>query len=251
MECNQIRPLIAAHLDGELDVVNDAKVVEHLDSCPACAALALAHASQQNLIREKLPRYAAPADLRAQIQSSLPVSTKIERPTFKFHFLKQIMPAAACLALALFAGFHWGTRTERQHQLAREIISNHIRALTSGHVYDVASSDRHTVKPWFADKLDFAPVVPDLASEGFPLLGGRFERLDDTPTATLVYGRRKHLIDLYVWKSASSPANLPQSRDGYQVVSWTQGSLAFVAVSDLSLQELVAFTELQKKAGAD
>jgi anti-sigma factor RsiW len=250
MDCNQIRPLIAAHLDGELDVIRDAEVVAHLDRCPTCADAALAHAASRGLIQEKLPRYTAPADLHADIRAALRAESK---PTAQLHvlpFLGKALGLAASLAIVASAGYQWGVHRERSLQFSDEIVSNHVRSLMTGHSYDVVSSDQHTVKPWFAGKLDFSPAVPDLSTDGFPLLGGRVDRLGNRPVATLVYGRRKHVIDLYVWVGTSQFAPATFARGGYNVIGWTQGAQNFVAVSDLSLPELTTFSGLQKKASS-
>ena len=250
MDCNQTKPLIAAHLDGELDVIRDAEVIAHLDRCPSCADAALAHAAGRGLVQEKLPRYTAPSDLHADIRKALCAEFKTTAQLHVLPFLGKTLGLAASIALIASAGYQWGVRRERSLQFTGEIVSNHVRALLTGHAYDVVSSDQHTVKPWFAGKLDFSPTVPDLSTDGFSLLGGRVDRLGNHPVATLVYGRRKHVIDLYVWVGASQMSPATFTRDGYNVIGWTQGELNFVAVSDLSLPELTTFSSLQKKASS-
>ena len=119
-----------------------------------------------------------------------------------------------------------------------------MRARLTGHVIDVESSDRHTVKPWFAGKVDFAPLVPDLAAEGFPLIGGRLERIGSRTVATLVYGRRKHSIDVHVWSGDPAPLAGTASHDGYSLRGWSAGGLNFTAVSDVAPEELAQLVKL-------
>ena len=244
MNCNETRRLLAAHLDEELDVVNDAAVAAHLETCPACAEAALAHTERRGLLQEKLTRHRAPPELAAQIRAALP-RTETTAPRGGW---ARAMALAASLALVGLAGSWWGTRTARADLLVGELTAAHARARLTGHVIDVESSDRHTVKPWFAGRVDFAPFVPDLAAEGFPLAGGRLERLGGRTVATLVYTRRKHSIDLHVWSGAPEPVSGAASRDGYAVLGWRAGGLNYTAVTDAAPKELAAFASLMQAA---
>ncbi|HWD21423.1 MAG TPA: hypothetical protein VHB20_19310 [Verrucomicrobiae bacterium] len=135
------------------------------------------------------------------------------------------------------------TRPSAQQQLARELVSGHVRSLQAGHELDVASTDQHTVKPWFEGKLDFAPPVKDLAAQGYPLMGGRLDYLTDRPVAALVFQRHKHVINLFVWPGDardSAPAAGPAFH-GYNLAHWAAGGMTFWAVSDLNEKELMDF----------
>jgi anti-sigma factor RsiW len=125
-------------------------------------------------------------------------------------------------------------------------VSSHVRALLSGHATDVISTDSHTVKPWFNGRIDFSPPVIDLAGQGFPLIGGRVDYVGHRSVAALVYGRRKHIIDLYVWPSQSNISG-DKSLNGYNVVRWNKDGMFFLAVSDLNNLELQQFRDLLKK----
>jgi anti-sigma factor RsiW len=249
MNCDDIRKLLPAHLDGELDVVRDAEVVAHLDQCPACANLALAHAARRGLVREKLTRHPAPPDLRTSIVAALNTTTRPESPKLIRILFRRVLPLAAGLVIAGAIGFEWGTLQTRREIAGGEFVSAYVRAATTGHSMDVPSTDQHTVKPWFRGKLDFTPTVHDLAAQGFPLIGARIDRVSGQPAAVLVYQRRKHIIDVFV--SPAGAASVPSDirRSGFNLVRWSQADQMYVAVSDLAAPELAAFAREFQAAG--
>ena len=152
--------------------------------------------------------------------------------------------AAAALVLLTLVPFMRGPSTEEI--LTREVVSSHVRSLMANHLADIPSSDQHTVKPWFSGKLDFSPPVQDLANQGFPLVGGRLDYLNNQPVAALVYQRDKHLINLFIWPSdKGAPAEVARvTRQGYNLIHWSGSGMNFWAVSDLEERQLQEFVQL-------
>jgi anti-sigma factor RsiW len=162
-------------------------------------------------------------------------------------FLKPALPALGVALLALLLIPTLGGPSSRD-RLAQEVISCHVRSLMVGHRTDVASSDQHTVKPWFQGKLDFTPPVSDFAEQGFPLVGGRLDYLQGRPAAALVYQHREHIINLFVWPSENGSEAAPRTsvRQGFNLVHWTDHGMNFWAVSDLNRGDLGKFCQLIK-----
>jgi anti-sigma factor RsiW len=165
------------------------------------------------------------------------------------------LAVAASIAVVVFVGLRLVPRlgNSRQSDLfAQELVDSHIRSLQPGHLYDVESTDQHTVKPWFDGKLDFSPPVRDLADQGFPLVGGRLDYIGDRTVAALVYQRRKHIINVFVWPESSGVANAKgfekqEIRNGYNLMEWRTAEMHFAAVSDVNPDDLKQFIQLLEK----
>jgi anti-sigma factor RsiW len=154
---------------------------------------------------------------------------------------------AACASLLLVFQFgRMSARTPSERLVLEEVVSSHVRSLMAGHLSDVASTDQHTVKPWFDGKIDFAPSVKDFAKDGFPLIGGRLDYLNSRPVAALVYKFNQHPINVFEFPAATSESSEPRLQNirGFQLFSWTKDGMSYWAVSDLNAAELQRFVYL-------
>ena len=242
MNCS--RELVEAYLDGELDPGMKAALEEHLASCPNCTAICNHMRERQAAIRSSAPYYQAPAGLAQSIRDALEKESNLPQRNMPWRSIA--IAASVLLALSLGWNFaHFRPAAPRTEAIAESILSDHIRSLIGTHLLDVASTDQHTVKPWFNGKLDFSPVVNDYASQGFPLIGGRVEYLAGRTVAALVYQRRKHVINLFTWPSdAASEKEGRYSRNGYNELHWSDGSMTYWAVSDVGFADLELLKEL-------
>jgi anti-sigma factor (TIGR02949 family) len=248
MNCQDALDRVHLYTDGELDALASRGVEDHLLTCPACERAYQLHADLSDAVRTKARRYAAPAHLRARIRSASgagPVSPA-KLGLVPWGWLGVGASLAVALMMAWNLAFLGPAALDDERRLVDETVANHIRSLMANHLTDVASTDQHTVKPWFDGKVDFAPPVVDLAAQGFPLLGGRLEYLDGRAVAALVYRHRKHLINLFIWPTpeAKDSSNRAIEHQGYNVIHFTHSSMAFWAVSDVNPTELARFTHL-------
>jgi anti-sigma factor RsiW len=239
MNCDETRRLLDADIDGEVDLVTHLEIEKHLRACSDCAQLADQTRARHEALRA-LPRYSAPLSLRQKNATASHAPAPAARPAVRFstHWIWSGALATAA-AVALLIGYNLGGTRARSNLLLNEAISDHVRSLQTGHLKDVASTDQHTVKPWFTGKIDFSPPVVDLAAAGFPLEGGRLEYLNGRPAAALVFRRGKHPINLFVWPTSPSDTEHARvTRDGYFAQLWTQTGFHFLAVSEISEADL-------------
>jgi anti-sigma factor RsiW len=249
MKCS--RDLIEAYLDEELEPGLSASVAEHLATCQSCAEAYSRFREQKADIRSAAPYYTAPAQLDRSIRDALRQAAASDAKPPASSQSWRWLAIAATILLAVSVSWNLrqsAPRAVENDLVAQNILSDHIRSLIGTHLLDVPSTDQHTVKPWFNGKLDFSPEVKDFASEGFPLIGGRLDYLMDRPVAALVYGRRHHFINVFTWPADSAHmAESQYSRNGYNAIHWSHGSMTFWAVSDIAPTELVQFKSLYEK----
>ena len=245
--CADKRMLLNALADGELDAANSATIEVHVKGCARCAAEFDAIVAVRQRLAGDLPRYAPPAGLRTRVDSMLSDATILDaaaagsviaRSSRSGRWFAGGAMTALAASLGLFLSLPQLTATGIEEQL----IASHVRSLLATHLTDVATSDRHVVRPWFNGKIDFSPPVVDLAAQGFPLAGGRLDYVDGRVVPALVYHRRLHSINLFI--RPGSATSLTDSRKGYSLERWADGGLEYWAVSDIPAPELEQFRRL-------
>ena len=251
--CTEMQLLIQADVDGELMPAEAARVAVHLAACSTCAELQVQLLALAGRFRREAPYQPASDALRAavlrRLAATAPDVLPRDRGALWLPWLRALirprlrMTASFGAAFALAAGLVLAIVLPSRDDLAGTLVAGHIRALQPGHLMDVASTDQHTVKPWFDGRLDYAPPVKDLKAAGFPLAGGRLDYVANRPVAALVYQRRQHVIDLFVWpeNGAGRPNPDVTDRNGYNVLRWNRNGMVFWAVSDISPVELAEF----------
>jgi anti-sigma factor RsiW len=262
MSCEDKRPLIHALADGELDIVHASEIEAHIAQCANCAAAYAGIIAMKQRLAAPALRLRAPESLIERIEQALPKGPtgaevlslpgnargatarprgpeSARRQSWILRAQGALAGAAGAFALAACLAL-FVMRADSGDEIARSLLDGHLRSLAGEHLYDVQSTDQHTVKPWFAGKLDVTPPVPDLALKGFTLIGGRVDYIGGRPTAVVVYGRRKHVINVFVWPGTdAAPPSIELG--GYFLRHWTKNGLTFWAVSDLAEAELAEF----------
>jgi anti-sigma factor RsiW len=247
MICAETEILLHALLDGELDAGHARDVEGHLAGCPRCAAQLDTYRELQAAMLAAPLRYTAPAGLRHRIERALPV-TPVPAPAragsrwsmLKGFAMGTVLSTAIAASLVIAV-----IRTDQDRHVLGDVVSAHVRSLQGEHLTDVQTSDQHTVKPWFNGKLDISPPVVDLTAQGFTLIGGRLDYLDGKTVASIVYRRRKHVINLFVADGAASEYRRAKldTTQGFNVLRWTASGLEFFAISDINAEELQEFVD--------
>jgi anti-sigma factor (TIGR02949 family) len=248
--CEDMELELHGLLDGELDAVHAARVEAHLASCPDCAAKYARLQALKTAIRGDGVAETAPAALKARLASLAgapaapapsasnvtPLFARRPQRTAPGWFFTGGAFVALAASLAMFA-----LVIPAAPSLQQELVEGHIRSLQAQHLLDMPTSDRHVVKPWFNGKIDFAAPVVDLADQGFPLAGGRLDYIEGRTVAALVFRRRAHVINLFVWPGRAPAAPAVEHRQGYSLIRWSRGGLVYWAVSDIDAADLSLF----------
>ncbi|MFI5000407.1 MAG: anti-sigma factor family protein [Reyranellales bacterium] len=244
--------MVDAYVDGELSATDSAAFETALQSCPDCLKRLEAARTMSGLLRE-LPADSAPDLLRARIERELRAISGAAAPRLPRERMRWAAMAASVIVAASI-GWLGGNLSGQSARETDELVSGFIRIAGSEHTVDVASSDRHTVKPWFAGRIDYSPPVHDLTAGGFPLEGGRLDIVDGRKVSVLVYRHNQHRVALTLWPASSNtglPARVTQ-RDGFALAEWRHGGFEMRAVSDLAPGEMASFaTAIDQAVDAD
>lgn len=245
LECEQTL-LVQADFDGELDAGRAAALVEHVAQCAHCRLVSEQLARSRALLRG-VPRYPVPQGLRDSLERAVRAQSRNEAASSapraasrRTTWLGWAAALAASVALA-FVMF-----LPRSPDLGAQLVASHVRSLQlESHLIDVRSSDHHTVRPWFAGKVDFAPLVKELGADGYELKGGRIDIVGGRPVSVLVYQAGRHLVAVYLWPERAGAGEVPRSQqiDGFNVRRWTESGLVVSSVSDLAADELERFEQ--------
>jgi anti-sigma factor RsiW len=250
-----MQSLVHAYVDGELDLMTNLRIEQHLAGCTGCSEVYKSQRALHSALGGGSLYYQAPVALEERIRASIGKAGKAEgtlygapRLPWRLFAFAAAVAAVIIAAVGILALVRPVPGTPGHEGLAQEVVASHIRSLMGNHLEDVASTDQHTVKPWFDGKLDFSPTVNDFSAQGFPLVGGRLDYLANRPVAALVYGRHKHFINLFIWPQAGGADTGVQTTDlqGYQAFHWTKAGMTYWAVSDVNAADLGQFVQLMQ-----
>lgn len=245
--CQDIKKYQHAFVDDELDAVSSEAFAEHVRQCPSCAGEVKSLAELKQAIRTEAAYHPMPTELYQTILGQWVPSATPQRRMVPAKWISAGAGMALAASLALFLAL----RPDEEYVLEQQLLASHIHSLQDTHLIDVASSDRHTVKPWFNGKLDVAPPVIDLTAQGFILVGGRLDYVDHRAVAALVYRMNGsvhgHVINLFIWPGKGAGlAPETVAEQGYQLRHWQQGGLQFWAVTDASAERLAEFEKIYR-----
>jgi anti-sigma factor RsiW len=243
MNCPQNTLLLNAYIDNELDVPHILEFEQHVETCHSCSERLRAAKALRNSLRNlRAVESPAPGALEFAIRSRIREADRTSlRNLSRWGTVAASLAAMALIGISLrqFATPRLDTGT------AHDIVSSHVRSLIGNHLMDMSSSEQHTVKPWFAGKLDYSPPVRDFAPQGFPLAGSRIDYIASHPVAVLIYKRRQHIINYYVWPDNEAHSGFTATTEkGFHIEHWRQGEMNHWLVSDLNEIELKQFAGL-------
>ena len=256
MDCTKTLTVLHGYLDQELDVASVMDIDQHLASCSECKNIYAQQSILRSAIRQHAKYHTAPAALAERIRAEIRKAAggaplKAEKPRLQWPQFGRWLQLGAAIAGTATVTWLAAFQINDQDLIAEQVISGHARSVLTSHLTDVETSDKHTVKPWLSGKLDFSPLVTDLTTAGFPLVGGRLDYLDNRPVAALVYRRRQHVINLFIWPDSKPEKVLAMqtlSKHGYHLLHWSDAGMTYWAVSDLDSAELKTFTDTYASA---
>jgi len=250
VRCTDAQTLIESYVDGELDLVHTVEIEQHLGDCRICSPMHQDTLELRSRIREEVPYFRASTDLQRRIMAiAREKRAETSRSQVPLWAWSGAIAAVVLFALITVGLVRRASESSREQMITQEIVADHLRSLMANHLTDITSTDQHNVKHWFNGKLDFAPPVNDFTSEGFPLIGGRLDYLDGRPVAALVYQRRLHPINLFVWTAPEKYADkaTQQTRAGYSILFWARDGMTYCAISDLTVDEMQTLAALLQK----
>jgi len=234
MICLELEQHLDSYLDREIAADSAAAIREHLRTCLSCRQRVADREAVGRLVRS-MPYYEAPDRLHMHL------STRVRRTRVTQHLFAWAAAAVFVVSVGGVISLVLPAATG-DNRMAGVVVDGHVRSLMAGHLFDVRSTDQHMVKPWFLGKLDFSPPVVDLASAGFPLVGGRLDYVSGRPVAALVYQRQQHTINVFIWPTLSDRQNIGAwTLRGFHVRHWVRDRMSHWAVSDLNETELSEF----------
>jgi anti-sigma factor RsiW len=237
--CADQELLLGGLVDGELDAANVAMVEAHVARCEGCREELERLQAVRTLLRSEAVRHRAPEALSRRVASLPELAPKAANANRVPRWLAPALGGALAASLATVAILPSASSSV----VEEELISSHVRSLQPGHLTDVQTTNQHIVKPWFNGRIDFSPPVPELADQGFPLAGGRLDSIDGKTVAAIVYHRRLHTVNLFIWP-AKDAAERSFVKDGFAVKEWSRNGLRFAAISDIPPAELQQFHKL-------
>ena len=254
MRCEETQELLSGYVDEALDRVRHREMAQHLDTCLQCARAYSTQQALRSALRTSALSWTPPVHLEKRVRSAVRRASRADTRAEGWGWLSEgwwwrwlsVGAGLAVIVLLVWQRLPVLTGPGAQESFLQEVVSSHVRSLMANHVTDVASSDQHTVKPWFEGKLPFAPPVPDMAAQGFPLVGGRLDYLGNRPVAALVYHRQQHFINLFLWPAPPDGDHgvTRHTRHGYHLISGTTADMTYWAVSNLNMRELQEFVSL-------
>lgn len=245
--CGQDRDALAACLDGEIPAEQEHAIQQHLRSCPDCAAEVASMVSVRRAMKAAGRRFAPSAEFRRRIQSQV-------APQKRGFVRSRLIPVAVVALAVMIVAIVWTRQNALRADAFREVADLHISDLASANPYDVVSSDRHTVKPWFQGRIPFAFNLPEFAGTEFTLLGGRLVYLHQEPAAQVTVGMRQHKISVLIEKETGTPAGVSglssgvEVRDSFNVETWQDRGLRFFVIGDADKPEIERLAQALKSA---